>query len=364
MQMKVFSITVLIVILFSTVAFAEIVRQQGVGQVSYYGWGGASSSVKQEAIQKAKLSALEKYAATFPTSKLMNFEIIIGTVSEQSYRFIPEFNVVDDETDKDAKRYSVVIDAGINATLIEVELQKVSAVQNVDAFDRSPLAFVFVAREVKSQKSFAARKTERTVEESIVEESEEAYVDGERMGYASEGLKDTTKTTGGSTLQKSDELIYDVTSAGDINSAISEIFSSANYEPVEAEYLEEESGGLISVYNFIEDFGYGDDISGSTRSNMAKGCRHLDIPYFAIGTLDIGAKDTDPVTGATRVYVSVTGKVLSVKGRFPKTVASVGPVQYAGLGPNQAVASRNALKLAGQKAAQDLVAQLRAKDVK
>jgi hypothetical protein len=64
------------------------------------------------------------------------------------------------------------------------------------------------------------------------------------------------------------------------------------------------------------------------------------------------------------VYVSVTGKVLSLKRRFPKTIAAVGPVQFAGLGPDQTVAKRNALILASEKAAKQLTAQLRAKGIK
>jgi hypothetical protein len=90
----------------------------------------------------------------------------------------------------------------------------------------------------------------------------------------------------------------------------------------------------------------------------------VDIPYLAIGTLDVGMKDTDPATGLTRVYVTVTGKIVSLKKRFPKTVAAVGPIQYAGLGPSQTVARNNALKLAAESAGQTLTQQLNSKGVR
>jgi len=47
----------------------------------------------------------------------------------------------------------------------------------------------------------------------------------------------------------------------------------------------------------------------------------------------------------------------------PRTVATIGPVQYSGLGPTQSVAERNALILAGESAAGELVSQMRAKNL-
>ena len=345
-------------------SYAQTVKQQGVGQIAYSGWGSPSASSKNEAIQKAKLSAIEKYTASFSTSKMMNYEKIRSVVESNLDRYITEYKILDDVTDKSAKRYSVVVDASINTALIEVELQKVSAVERVSADERSYLSFVFVSREMRSRQAFDARRTDRTVETSTAEEREEIYVDGDQIEFAGETMKDSVRTAGGSTLQKSDEIKYDVSSAEDINASMTSIFTSAGYEVVEAEYLQEESQGLVNVSEFIEEFRYGDDISGATRRDAAKGCRDVGVRYFAIGTLDVGAKDTDPVSGLNRIYVSVNGKVMDLKGRFPKTVASIGPVQYAGTGPDQTVARRNALRRAGESAANDLVSQLRAKDIK
>jgi len=364
MQLRKIVVLSVVFLLLASLAMAEIAKQQGVGQINYKGWGGPSSDVKQEAIEKAKKSAIEKYSASFSTAKMMNYEKIRNTIESDLDRYIVEYRVIDDDTDKGSKRYSVVIDASINASLIEVELQKVSAIQNSSSDEQSLLSFVFVAREVTSKKSFDAKRSKRVVEESTTEESEEVHADGEQMGYASETLKDSVKTTGGSTVQKSDQLEYDVSNAEDINSVMNGVFSSAGYEVIEAVYLQEESGGLVNVVVFMEDFKYGDDISGATRRNSAKGCRNVGIDYFAIGTLDVGAKGIDPVSGLTRVYVSVNGKIMDMRKRFPKTVASVGPIQYAGLGPDQMVARRNALRQAGENAAKDLTSKLRAKNIK
>ena len=61
--------------------------------------------------------------------------------------------------------------------------------------------------------------------------------------------------------------------------------------------------------------------------------------------------------------MTVTGKVLDVRGRFPRTVSSVGPMQYAGTGPSETVARTNALQLAAEKAAQQMINELNVKAV-
>jgi hypothetical protein len=361
--MKKLVIAICFLLAFAAPASGKLVKEQGVGDITYSGWGGPDAKIKQEAIRKAKINALTRYSGKFDHSKMMNYEKIRAKVEAEVDRYVTDYQVIDEDLDKKSKRYRLVIQATINSTLIEVELQKASAIQQVPADERSLLTFVFVAREAKAVKKFDARRTQRMVVERTEDQSESSTAEDGELGFSAQGVKDIKKTTGGSTLQKADQIKYDVSNASEINTAMSNIFSTAGFEVVEAEYLEEETSGLVEVNRFIEDFRYGDDISGATRRDAVKGCRAVDVYLFAVGTLDVGMKDNDPVSGLTRVYVSVTGKVLNLKNRFPKTIASVGPVQFAGLGPDQTVAKRNALILAGEKAAKELTAQLRAKGV-
>lgn len=89
--------------------------------------------------------------------------------------------------------------------------------------------------------------------------------------------------------------------------------------------------------------------------------QRLEVNAFAVGTLDMGIQDIDPVSGNKRVFVSVRAQVYSLAGKLPRAIASVGPVQYAGLGPDQSVASRNALQQAAKEVASNVAAQLRAR---
>lgn len=363
MKKRLAALSIILAIFFALPAFAQLVRVQGVGNVAYKGWGGPSLKVKQQAVVDAKVNALNRYASKFTQAKRLNYEKIKEKIKKSIDLYVTDYTIVDEEVDKKAKQYRVVIQASIDASLIEVELQKISAVENVPEDQKSYITYVFVAREQRRVKSYDKRQTKRVVKSGLEEHEEIESVDEGAVSLSAKNNKDSMITTGGSAIQKADDIEYDVTNTSEINTAMSNVFSTAGYEVVDADYVEEETEGLLDVGRFKEDFRYGSDISGRTKRNAVKGLRSIDITLIAIGTLDIGMKDKDPVSGLTRVYVSVTGKILSLKRRFPKTVASVGPVQFSGLGPNETVAKRNALKLAAEKAANDLVAQLRMKGI-
>ncbi len=353
----------LIILLVPVHSDASMVAKQGVGQVIYEGWGGPSVKVKHQAIAKAKLNALNNFVGSFDTAKMLNYEKVRNEIESNIDHYIINCKIVDDRTDKNAKMYRVVVEATINISLIEVVVQKASAVQQVSSDNRSLIGAVFVARQVTARKSFNARVTTVTDDAQTERETEQSDTRSNKTKFSNEYHKTAVKKNGGSVLQKSDQVEYDVSSSESINNAMSAVFDDAGYQIVEAEYLEDESGGLINVQDFITDYKFGNDISGKTRRNAVKGCRKVGVSFFAIGTLDIGAKDIDPVCGLTRVSVVVNGKILDLRKRFPRTIASVGPVQYYGLGSDQRGANINALKHAGEKAAETLVAKLRARNI-
>lgn len=147
-----------------------------------------------------------------------------------------------------------------------------------------------------------------------------------------------------------------------------DVFTDANYLVIDAEFLEEETGYLLSVEKFVEDYRSGDDLSAKTKRDALKGLVGLrdsgePVHYLAIGTLDVGSSQIDPKTGNHKVAVSVTGQVLSVLKRGA-AVAKVGPEVMFGEGPTVMVAKNNALKGAAQSVATQLVAKLSSKNIR
>lgn len=341
---------------------AQMVEKQGVGRINYDGRFNKVED-RQFAIKQAKLNALQAVVASFETAKAKEYSKIRALVEADLDRYVPSFIELDDELDKKEKTFVVVIRAKVNLMEIEREIAKVSAVANVSEEDRSYLTFVFLSRKAATVKQFDAKVTKREDSNVVEETTETQAVGGQTVALSGDTYKSKSTTTGGATEVKSDKITYEVSSSDDINTTVLRVFGDAGYEAIEAEMVADETEGKMDLEAFKYDFSNGEDISAATRKGAAEGCRDLDIRFLAIGKLDIGQNIKDPVTGMTRVYVNVNAKVYDVSKRFPKTVASVGPVQFSGLGPTQDVAQRNALQTSGNKAASDLVSQMRSKNL-
>ena len=354
--------TLFLVFIYSGAVLAEA-SVKAMGEVKYSGWKSPSAVEEAEARSKARKAAISTWASSQGGSFLKNYDMVRDQVESDAEAYILSESIITEKKDKTSKTYKVVIKAVIDDVRIKNLVSDSSATNQISDEDKSYMTFIFVSRRQTSVQSYDAKVYKRADTTAAEEGLEHEQGVAAGVTYSSETNNSRSVTTGGSQTLKSDKIAYDVASADEINVAMSEVFSTSGFEVVEAEYLEEESEGLISVDAFKDDFRTGNDISGKTRRNAAKGARMLDIPYLAVGTLDIGVKEIDSATGNVRVNVTVTGKMISVKKRFPKTVASVGPVLVAGLGPNQTVAERNALKKAANMAATELVNQLNSKGV-
>jgi hypothetical protein len=370
MQMK--KILLAMMLCVAPLALAAV-SSKGTATVTYT--GKVSAKVKQEALQKAKVNALDRYFSEVNTAKARNYELVreklVGAIDD----YVLGATTLSEQNDEKGRLYSVTVRVDINSPKLENALQNSSAVANATESEKSLLTFVFVARQQKSVQSFDDRVHSRT----DTEDTDAGDIDAKRKTSESERVRSSSvstadsikassnesrrtsssTTTGGSTLRQSDAIEWKVTRAGEINSVMTGTFSNAGYEVVEAEYVDK-----LNIDAIREDYSFGDDLSQTTLLEMSRTVKAADIPLIAIGTLDVGMRDIDPVSSLTRVYVSVSGKVLNLNGRFPRTVSSVGPTQFAGLGPDESVARVNALKKAAESAAQQLMNELNAKGVK
>ncbi len=373
-----FLMTLLLLLTFSLDGHAQTVSYKGMGKVTF-DWR-LDASARQEAVHLAQISAVENYLAETSPAKVRLFAERRDALAAQIGRFIIASTVLSEQTDKPSKTYTVVVRAEINAPLLAAELDSGSAAQNTAPGARSLLTFLFVSRMQATSQSFDARVHQRVdtrgaiaVQDSYSEKSSE----GERIGASSistSGSRDqrtsvvadgsASVTTGGSTLRKADQIAWTVASAAEINSTMTGVFSNAGFEVVEAEYVEAESAGQLSIERIRKEFSTGDDLSADVLRSTVNGIRAAGIPLLALGTLDVGMQDTDPVSGNVRIAVTVTGKVLDVSGRFPRTVTSVGPVQFFGIGPDASVARTNALAMAAEQAASRMVDELNIKNVR
>jgi hypothetical protein len=336
--------------------------------------GKLTPDIKAKAFHDAEVNAIERYFAESGASQSESFDAIRGKVSASVGDFVLGATVLSEEIRPDAKQYSVAVHVDINAARIRNLLKNSSAVANTSNKQKSPLTFVFVARGQDSVKAFDAHTYRRQDEKKGMDagrDESKAGTEGESIADSQVSTNANTSThssaqantssiveSGGSTTRRANEVTWTLIPVGNINAIVTGIFGAASFEVVDAEYLEPQSNGLLSIEALQNDYKTGNDLQPKTLRNTVQGLQVAQVPYLALATLDVALPDKDPITGLVRVYVTVTAKVVDATGRFPRTVSAVGPEQFAGTGPSSDVAQTNALKLAAEKAARELVSQI------
>lgn len=369
----------LLLTLISATSYGQVTYSTGMGSIEYSGFFGSSD--RRAANRKALETALDNHIANSNSSTLARlYEENRPEIMSSLDRFVVGSVVLNEERDRRARTYAVVVRAEINDTLLQNYITENFETNNIDSLNRSLISFIFMARMSESVQTFQDREYQRSDDtinsnsrsEERVDTTENESIRGGNISLSGVSVQQSASTstqsrvveTGGSTTRRADLTQMRVTSSQEVNIEISGILSSSGYEVVDAEFVEAASDGKLDIEQIRQEFGSGTDISAQTLSSAAEGMRMAEIPYFALGTLDIGIRDIDPVTGNARVYVTVTGKIYDVRGRFPRTVVSVGPVQYSGLGPDESVARTNALSLAAERTATEMANSLGLRSVR
>lgn len=353
-------------ILFIPLLFLSVdtlaIEAKGVAQVPYSFM--LDKDEKRLAETKALQSAVETWISTEQQSHYRNYAKTKEDIDSHIEDYILRYTVIDSQQDSSKKTYKIIVRAEINEPKLINKLLSVSEKEpgNDQAFsdEQEYITFVFVAREQagKSTRSEKQAASSKSSSKGIGKDIAETSANMTKSASQSIGMKE-------SSTQYADTILWKVSTSNEINVAMGDVFTNANFLVIDADYLEEDTGYLLEVDNFIKDYEQGDDLKSTTKRDALKGLKSLADPvqYLAIGTLDIDEQMVDSVTGQIKVPVSVTAQVLSVQKRGA-AVAKVGPVQYIGLGPTVTVAKNNALKLAAEEAAKSLVGKLSSKSIR
>ena len=349
-------------LMLSAAANAGAVEIKGTATVPYDSFftSTPSDSVKHEAIEKGKLNAWREFTSTFSMAKQKAYLNLESEFIKNLDDYIVEYDVVADKVDKSTKTFSVVVRVKINESKVDSMLSSASAAGSAASGAGSGFGFIFVAREAGEVKSFDERRTKITKGESSSANNESAAIRGGTMISSETAQSYKKEQQGGNTVRKADQISYLVTSPQDINAAMNEILTPAGFEVIDYTDIATECGGAAPE-TVKSEFSSNYELTQQTRKSAIDAARKCQILYFALGTLDIGLQDTDPVTGLKRINVTVNAQVWNIGKALPRLVASVNSNPYAGLGPDQVVARRNAIKEAAASAAKAIVDQLNAK---
>jgi hypothetical protein len=354
---------------------AQLVQANGTASVEVK-LGMFSSTPSQEdiarAVKAARANLWKNYTARFSTVRFKQMEGRKFDVETHLDEFTSDVVVSDTEFDKATSTLRVAVRGNVNVTAVDryfaslgtsaQEMNKVSA--------GNSLAFLFLARRVESIREFDARVAqvnEHTTNSHDTRQDHESA--GQNGADAAEGTSTetskvlTTKVeTGGSTTRKSAQIKYQVHSSQDVDAAILDVMTSSGFEPATYEDVAANCNGP-DPKDVRAEFVESDEMSLAVRKHVLDSAKQCDVRYLAIGTLDVGAPTVDAVTGNKKVFVSVRAQVMDLKPALPRRVASVGPIQFSGLGPDEQVATRNALDRAAREGAKTIVDQLNVRQI-
>lgn len=366
-------------------AGAQVQQARGQATVNYKDAIGTfdrrevPSGAKQKARQDAELKAVESYYAEAGQSESANFDAIRSKILQEPGRYILDSVVISENDNSKDFQYNVVVRISLNVANLRNAVQSSSAVGQAAAAEKSALSFVFVSRQVDSTKRFDDRVFKRqdgstsfasTQQDSnaVNERSSEGEsikrsqisTNGSSVRTVTQGVNvsekaSITSETGGSTLSRASESTWRVMPSANLNQVFVAQFSQAGYDVIEAAMVD---SSRFKVADIETDYKSGNDLQPQTLRAVAAGMKEAQIPYIALGTLDVGLAAKDPQTGLMRVSVTVNAKVVDVTKPIPRTRVAVGPVSYAGVGPTEDEARGSALRLAASSAAQELSSRM------
>jgi hypothetical protein len=316
----------------------------------------------QESMKQAKLEAWKLYTARFNDAKMKAYLGIKDKFQNNIDQFVLNISIIDKVVDKDSKSIKLVIRATVNETAVDATFGSMSQAANQGTGKGTPFVFLFVSRSGTTIKVFDDKKITVTKKEKSTANEDRSQQTDDIDASSSKSMDMEKNTTGGSTERKKSKVTYEVASSQDIDSAMGDVLSTSGFEVISYDDVVANCGGVDRAKVGAE-FSQFDDMSTETRKSVINASRDCEVRIFATGTLDIGVQDTDPSSGNKRVIVSVRGQVWNIEGKLPRKIASVGPVQFSGVGPDDVVAQRNALNLASKEAAKVIVDQLNLKGI-
>ena len=354
MNKKIFYLCCLSIMLTSFHASAIEIKSQ----ISHQYEGGIFSSSptdeeKAEAIRAAKLSALRQYVSNFGVSKQQQYNKVEEKIEKNLDKYISSFTVVAEEVNKDMKLLNLVIRANINESQLNAELKGTTIAGTMDSGDGSIFSFMFVGREVTESQIFKTRDTTIAQVDASYEAGRHASGNGVHENLSGMGKT----TTGGNIVRKTSREKYEIIATTDFDAALNEFLTDMGYETVDYADVVSNCGGA-SISAIKKAFSDKDELPQNLRKEAIKGAKSCDVKYFAVGYMNVSVPELDPVSGEQKVIVSINGMVWNIDKKLPRKVASVGPVQFFGLGPDKDTARRNALHLAAKSAAEKVSAQL------
>ncbi len=378
MRNKIWMMSVISLIAGVAHADSGIKEVQGAATLTYKGHK-ITTEEKQKAFVEAEENAIERYYANLGQSYYANYEKAKPTIVGKINKYILGTSIISQQDHKSLRMYQISLQVQLNGSLLKNAVMATTAAGSTPDYKKTKIGFFFVARSVQSAQDFDDRVYSRVDNGSDVNVHagrsnagiESQNLQGSSIGVGSRDSRsasinvrtEQTRESGGSVLRQATKYKYTILTSENLNTVFAAAFAKSGFEGIPAAFIAPSAGGLINISVLDHEYESGRNIKPETLNNLARGMQLVQIPYLAVGSLDVGLPTVDPSTGLKMVIVTVNDTIYDVESQFPTVIGAVGPKQYQGLGPTQQSAEVNAIKAAAKSAATTLISRLNEQSV-
>lgn len=305
-----------------------IVRGEGSIAVQSYFASGPSEEERAAALKSARLSAWRAYLA-MPGHEEMVDQI---RANEQLYldrldELLVDQTTVEDNYDKDSKRYTLRIKATVAESVINSMIRTSSRssvkTQGVGgAYGGGPIMILGMAREADTLKRFMARETaisEASTEATTSETTTEQVKSGRagRQASVSDSARVSARSkavTGGSSEHKRDKVSYKIGNVSILNSKLPRILLQNGIKGTQYTFLMRpcrlpNPDSFSKQYAASEQGELPSDVMADIQEKLLACGR---AKYWVFASMDTGGYRTDPNTGLNMATVTVNVQLMEV----------------------------------------------------
>ena len=324
-----------------------------------------------EAIEKAKLSAWNKYTSTLSSDRLNAYYASEDFFLSELDQYITDYVILTTDCSKADRNYTISIRATINEARLNSKLVAKSsgsaAKQNLQG---QGVVVLVVPRKTTEALIFNDKVTSQSVVKKSLSADEMMNADESSVSITESSSQRESTTTGGSTSRKAAKRTYAI---GDLNDASAQInnvlaplgmrtFGAARlegmasrfgYDPFLNEVLDQFSGKIGDL---------GANISPQKQNEIIDLIIDIGqgrLNYFLLGTVDSSVARIDPDSGVYKSDVLVNVQLYRIDDFFgAESVASVGPEIKTAFGETDVLSEKAALKKAFSEATNSLILKL------
>ena len=355
----------------NVVANAQLLQERGTAMVDVQK-SKVSDDERELAVQRARFAAFKQYEAMQPPSAqkllLEHSDYLLNNYEQ----YITETVVLGERFEKSSKTFEITVRISVNSTTLTSNLLAMSGLGASNTAANSEIVSLIVARSRSSVQTFKDRDYDRLdanlsvngESQNLESSADQESIQSAQIATSSQlnqsgtvnGSVSITTETGGSVTRKADKIEWVVADSLNVDQQLLSVLTNVGLNIVPSEFID-----TLDLAAIRADFGDGNDLSQATQQKMVKSLQDYEIPYVIIGTLDVDFPIIDPVTGNTKIFVTVNAKLLDLTNRFPRMKSAIGPIQFSGEGPTEPVARTNAIKRAAEQVGTELLSSMAVK---